>query len=51
VEGTLNLARQAAMAGVRRFLFLSSIKVNGESTLGHPKAPKIFDRKVNHPTD
>jgi len=32
VEGTLNLARQAAMAGVRRFLFLSSIKVNGEST-------------------
>lgn len=27
---TLNLARQAAAAGVRRFLFLSSIKVNGE---------------------
>lgn len=32
VEGTLNLARQAAAAGVRRFLFISSIKVNGEST-------------------
>jgi nucleoside-diphosphate-sugar epimerase len=31
-DGTLNLARQAAAAGVRRFLFLSSIKVNGEST-------------------
>jgi nucleoside-diphosphate-sugar epimerase len=33
VEGTLNLARQAAEAGVHRFIFLSSIKVNGESTL------------------
>jgi len=32
VEGTLNLARQAAAAGVRRFLFLSSIKVNGEAS-------------------
>ena len=34
VQGTLNLARQAADAGVRRFLFLSSVKVNGESTAG-----------------
>jgi len=33
VEGTLNLARQAAAAGVKRFIFISSIKVNGESTL------------------
>jgi len=33
VEGTLNLARQAAKAGVRRFVYLSSIKVNGEQTL------------------
>jgi len=32
VEGTLNLARQAASAGVRRFVYLSSIKVNGEAT-------------------
>jgi len=32
VEGTLNLAQQAAYAGVRRFVFVSSIKVNGEST-------------------
>ena len=32
-EGTLNLARQAAAAGVNRFIFISSIKVNGESTL------------------
>ncbi len=32
VDGTLNLARQAAAAGVRRFVFISSVKVNGEST-------------------
>ncbi len=32
VEGSLQLARQAAAAGVRRFVFLSSIKVNGEQT-------------------
>ena len=30
--GTLNLARQAANFGVKRFIFLSSIKVNGERT-------------------
>ncbi|MGA9224477.1 MAG: NAD-dependent epimerase/dehydratase family protein [Pseudomonas graminis] len=30
--GTLNLAAQAAAAGVRRFIFISTIKVNGEST-------------------
>jgi nucleoside-diphosphate-sugar epimerase len=32
VEGSINLARQAAAAKVRRFVYLSSIKVNGEST-------------------
>lgn len=32
VLGTLNLARQAAAAGVRRFVFISSVKVNGEET-------------------
>jgi len=32
VDGTLNLARQSIMAGVKRFVFISSIKVNGEST-------------------
>ncbi len=26
VDGTLNLARQAVVAGVRRFIFISSIK-------------------------
>ncbi|ODS13141.1 UDP-glucose 4-epimerase family protein [Pseudoalteromonas tetraodonis] len=35
--GTLNLAKQAAQAGVKRFIFVSTIKVNGESTTG--KAP------------
>lgn len=32
VEATLNLARQAAAYGVKRFIFISSIKVNGEGT-------------------
>lgn len=32
VDGTLNLARQAAEAGVGRFIFISSIKVDGEQT-------------------
>jgi nucleoside-diphosphate-sugar epimerase len=37
VQGTLNFARQAAAAGVKRFIFISSIKVNGESSLlGRP---------------
>ncbi|WP_352287838.1 hybrid nucleoside-diphosphate sugar epimerase/sugar transferase [Psychrobacter sp. GW64-MNA-CIBAN-0177] len=37
VEGTLNLARQAADSGVKRFIFISSIKVNGEGTkIGKP---------------
>jgi len=33
VTGTLTLARQAAQVGVKRFIFISSIKVNGEGTL------------------
>lgn len=37
VEGTSVLARQAAAEGVKRFVFLSSVKVNGEFTKpGHP---------------
>lgn len=32
VQGTLNLARQSAEAGVKRFIFISSVKVNGEAT-------------------
>ncbi|MGB6056004.1 MAG: SDR family oxidoreductase [Burkholderiaceae bacterium] len=48
VQGTLNLARQAAATGVRRFVFISSVKVNGEETqLGKPftadDVPTPFD--------
>ena len=42
--GTLNLARQAAAAGVRRFIFLSSIKVNGEHTT--PDRPFAADDSI-----
>lgn len=42
--GTLNLARQASKAGVRRLIFLSSIKVNGEST----SVGKKFSAQDNH---
>ena len=39
-----NLARQAAAAGVRRFVFISSIKVNGEATLpGQPFTEQCAD--------
>jgi len=38
VDMTLNLARQAALAGVKRFVFVSSVKVNGEQTFGRPYA-------------
>ncbi|EJY5652443.1 SDR family oxidoreductase [Vibrio cholerae] len=31
--GTVNLAKQAIDSGVKRFIFISSIKVNGEGTL------------------
>jgi nucleoside-diphosphate-sugar epimerase len=36
LDGTTALARQAAEAGVRRMIYLSSIKVNGESSCGIP---------------
>lgn len=35
-QATLEIAKQAAKAGVKRFIFLSSIKVNGESTTNRP---------------
>lgn len=36
-KGTLNLAKQAAISGVKRFIFISTIKVLGEETnQGHP---------------
>lgn len=48
VEGTLNLARQAADLGVKRFVFLSSIKVNGEG--GSGTRPFTVD-DIPNPTD
>lgn len=38
-QGTLNLAEQAAESGVSRFIFLSSIGVNGAMTSGIPFSP------------
>lgn len=40
VHGTINLARAASDAGVKRFIFVSSIKVNGE---GSDKPYTAFD--------
>ena len=34
VQGTEHLARNAVTSGVKRFVYVSSIKVNGEETLG-----------------
>jgi nucleoside-diphosphate-sugar epimerase len=40
-EGTINLAKQAAASGVKRFIFISTIKVNGErSAKGRPFTPQ-----------
>jgi nucleoside-diphosphate-sugar epimerase len=36
VGGTETLASMAAEQGVKRFIYMSSIKVNGEATNGHP---------------
>ena len=48
VEGTINLAQQASRLGVRRLIFLSSIKVNGEKTVsGEP----FKDSSVPCPVD
>lgn len=52
-EGTLNLARQAASGGVRRLVYLSTIKVNGEGraldkpyTADEPPDPDLSDPYV-----
>jgi|APSaa5957512535_1039671.scaffolds.fasta_scaffold12232_2 nucleoside-diphosphate-sugar epimerase len=47
-KGTLNLARQASESDVKRFVYISSIKVNGEST--QLDMPFIEDNKFV-PTD
>lgn len=43
--GTLNLARQAAEAGAKRFIFISSVKVNGESTQSN-RSFTCFDQRL-----
>ncbi len=48
VKGTLNFARAACEAGAKRFVFVSSIKVNGEGT--RPGAPYRADDQP-HPSD
>jgi len=48
VASTINLARQAVAAGVRRFVFVSSIKVNGERT--EPGKPFTAD-DIPNPQD
>jgi len=46
VAGTARLAREAAAAGVRRLVFISSIKVNGEET-----AEPYSEGSLPQPTD
>ncbi len=48
VDGTMALARQAAAAGVRRFIFISSVKVNGESS---PQGQPFLADDVPAPQD
>lgn len=47
LHGTENLARQAAQAGVKRLVYVSSIKVNGEQTSAVP----FSERDSAHPQD
>ncbi len=59
VESTQNLARQSALSGVRRFVYLSSVKVNGEGTgcnLGGPRSisnvnPELHESDAAAPKD
>lgn len=46
-EGTINLARQAASMGVKRFVYLSSIKVCGEGQLRVNEAAYTVDQPAN----
>lgn len=50
LHGSVNLARQAAVAGVKRFVYVSSVKINGEQTsasqpfteLDHPQPQDAY---------
>lgn len=46
---TKNLAEQAANAGVKRFIFMSSIKVNGEFTLEDAPFTEECDHDIDDP--
>ncbi len=48
VAGTEHLARSAAACGVKRFVYVSSIKVNGEST---EKGKKFLETDIPNPQD
>jgi nucleoside-diphosphate-sugar epimerase len=48
VEGTEHLARSAAAAGVKRLVYVSSIKVNGEETIGGQRYSEV---SAPFPTD
>ena len=46
VQGTRRLAQRAADAGVKRFVYISSIKVNGKHTHGQPFRADALPRPV-----
>ena len=50
-EGTKNLAEQATKAGVKRLVFLSSIKVNGENTEKINIRKKFYYKDIPAPQD
>ena len=47
VDGTSQLAKQAAEAKIRRLIFLSSIKVNGENTRNYHMNKFLYEKKKN----
>ena len=48
-EATKVLAEQAAEAGVKRLIFLSTVKVNGESTSQTHTTEKFSHKDISHP--
>lgn len=49
VAGTLHLARSAAASGVKRLVYVSSIKVNGEETRGEVKFTELDEPSPQDP--
>lgn len=47
LDGTVNLARAAIAAGVKRLVYLSTVKVNGELTKGSP----FTERDIPNPSE